>query len=224
MPRKQKITGELETDVYTLEGEKKEKLVLPEEVFGLEWNDDLVSQVVVSMRSNLRKNIAHAKTRAEVRGGGKKPWRQKGTGQARHGSIRSPIWIGGGVTHGPLTEKNYFKKINRKMKRKALYSVLSRKVKEGEIMILEDIFVNEPKTKEAAKIMANLCKIGGFEKLAGTKKNRAMVLVKEKNDNLKRSFRNLPGVLLDEAKNLNVLEALTYKYLIIPKQALKAFK
>ncbi|MCL5782115.1 MAG: 50S ribosomal protein L4, partial [Patescibacteria group bacterium] len=124
----------MEATIYNQSGKTSGKITLPEEVFGLSWNADLVHEVVRLMNSNARPNVAHAKTRGEVRGGGKKPWRQKGTGRARHGSTRSPIWVGGGVAHGPRNEKNYSRKINKQAKRKALFTILSKKFKDGEIM------------------------------------------------------------------------------------------
>ncbi len=211
----------MELKVYNQKAEEVGKVKLPLAIFGISWNADLVHQVVVSMRSNARKIIAHAKTRAEVRGGGKKPWRQKGTGRARHGSSRSPIWIGGGVTHGPVKEKNYHKKINKKMKRKALFCALSRKAKEGEILVLDDLKLTAPKTKEAAVVVSSLSKISGFEKMRNKKGKRALVLIKGKDENLKRAFRNLASISVDESRNLNVLDALTYKYLVFQKEALK---
>ena len=117
----------MEAKIYNQKGEIARTINLPEEVFGVKWRSDLVHQVVEGMRSNARSGTAHAKDRSEVRGGGKKPWKQKGTGRARHGSSRSPIWIGGGVTHGPLKDKNYKRKISQKMRVEALFSVLSRK-------------------------------------------------------------------------------------------------
>jgi len=214
----------MELKVYSQEGQEAGKVKLPEKIFGLPWNADMMHQVIVSMQSNLRVPWAHAKDRSEVRGGGKKPWRQKGTGRARHGSIRSPIWIGGGVTHGPLKERNYKKKINKKTMQKALFVALSQKVKDREILVLDNLVTAEPKTKLAAAVISNLGKIEGFEKLKIKKKNSALFLVKEKKDELKRSFANLPGVLLEESRNLNPLTALTYKYLVFSKDALKSLE
>ncbi|PJC25418.1 MAG: 50S ribosomal protein L4 [Candidatus Tagabacteria bacterium CG_4_9_14_0_2_um_filter_41_11] len=213
----------MELKVYNQEGKETGKIKLPVETFGLPWNSNLVHQVMLALQANKRKNTAHAKTRADVRGGGRKPWRQKGTGRARHGSIRSPIWRGGGVAFGPSNERVYAQKINKKMKRKALLVALSQKVRDNEILILDDLKLKAPKTKEAATILKLLSKIKGFEKLTG-KKNTALVLIKEKNENLKHAFHNLPGVLLNETRNLNLLDTLTYKYLIFSKSSLDIFK
>lgn len=211
----------MEVKLYNQKGEEAGKVKLSEKVFGLDWNDDLIHQVVVSMQANKRTPIAHAKTRAEVSGGGAKPWRQKGTGRARHGSKRSPIWVGGGVTHGPLKEKNYNKKINKKMKKKAFFVALSQKTRDGEVLVLDGLSVSAPKTKEANEIVSNLSKLKGFEKLKTKKTNRAAVLVEKKQDDLKRAFYNLSGIILGESRNLNVLDVLTYKYLIFTKDGLK---
>ena len=121
----------METKVYSLEGKESGKVTLPEAVFQAPWNSDLVHEVVVSMQSNARAGTADVKGRGEVRGGGKKPWRQKGTGRARHGSSRSPIWAGGGVAHGPKSEKDYSKKINKNVRAKALATVLSKKYQDA---------------------------------------------------------------------------------------------
>src|SRR3990167_5709829 len=127
----------MEAVVYNTSGAENGRVSLPDEIFDVKWNAVLDHQVVVSMQGNARAMTAHTKTRGEVRGGGKKPWRKKGTGRARHGSIRSPLWVGGGVTHGPLKEKSYERKVNKKMRIKALYTVLSRKAKDGEIILLD---------------------------------------------------------------------------------------
>ena len=146
----------METKIYNQKGKEAGKITLPEEVFGLPWNADLVHQVVTSMLANARTPVAHTKTRGEIRGGGKKPWKQKGTGRARHGSTRSPIWVGGGVTHGPRNDKIYARKINRKMKAKALYTILSKKAKDGEILFVDALSFSAPKTVEAKEILKNL--------------------------------------------------------------------
>src|SRR3989338_7322401 len=155
----------MKVNVYNQKGEKAGTAELPDGVFGLKWNADLVLQVVTGQAANLRRGTAHAKGRAEVRGGGRKPWRQKGPGRARHGSIRSPIWKGGGVTHGPLTEKNYSQKINRKMARRALYTVLSAKVRDNEVIILDTIAFSEPKTKQGAAFFKGFAKHDGFKNI-----------------------------------------------------------
>lgn len=214
----------MDIKVYNQAGKEAGKARVSKEIFGVPWNDDLMHQVVVSMNANKRVVIAHAKTRAEKRGGGAKPWRQKGTGRARHGSRRSPIWTGGGVTHGPLKEKNYKKKINKKMMKKAFYVALSQKLKDGEILILDDLKLKEPKTKEANTIVNNLGKIEGFERLARKGKSRGMVLTKGKDANTRRAFNNLPGIAVAESRNLNVLDILNNKYLIFSKESLKEVK
>lgn len=205
----------METAIYNQKGEESGKIKIPKNIFGLKWNDDLVHQVVVSMQSNKRTPVAHAKGRGEVSGGGKKPWRQKGTGRARVGSSRSPIWKGGGVTHGPLSEKNYTKKINKKMKQKALFVALSRKLYDNEILFLDKVDLNKTKTKEAVQILKSLAKVKGFEKLTTKKKNVAIVTMPSKDINTALSFRNISGIGVGEVKNLNVLDILSSKYLII---------
>ena len=212
----------MEIAVYNQAGEKSGTVELPDSVFGLKWNADLVHQVVMGQMANRRQKVAKAKDRSEVRGGGKKPWRQKGTGRARHGSIRSPIWKGGGVTHGPITEKNYKKKINKKMAKKALYTVLSAKARDNEIIILENIDFKEPKTKLAAQIFKNLSKVEEFSRIA--KGRGALVALAGKDIHARRALRNLPYAGVDEARNLNASEALQYKYILFPKQAIEAFK
>src|SRR3989344_5893650 len=145
--------------VYNQEGKEIENLGLNKAVFGLPWNSDLVSQALRVFLANKRQLLSSTKDRAQVRGGGKKPWRQKGTGRARHGSIRSPLWRHGGVTFGPTKERNFKLKINKKMARKAFLIALWAKAKDNEILVFEELKLAAPKTKEAAKIMANFSQV-----------------------------------------------------------------
>lgn len=213
----------METTIYNQKGEKAGKITLPEDVFGLPWNSDLVHQVTVSMNSNQRSKIAKVKDRSEVSGTGKKPWRQKGTGRARHGSRRSPIWAGGGVAHGPTAEKNYKKKINKKMRVKALYVILSEKFRNGEILFVDKIVISETKTKKASEVLGSLGKISGFERLTGSKKAVAHLAQYKKEETNERSFRNLPQISLGEVRNLSPLNVLQYRYLLItnPKESIE---
>lgn len=209
--------------IYNQKAEAVGKFALPESIFALPWNPDLVHQVIVSMQANKRVLVAHTKGRGEVAGGGRKPWRQKGTGRARHGSIRSPIWRGGGITHGPTKEKIYSKKINKKMGKKAFYTALSQKLRDKEILFLDKIILTQPKTKEANIIIKNLSGIKNFEKLSSKKKNRAILALPKKDADIERGFRNIPGLHVTRFSNLNALVLANYKYLIItePKKALK---
>ncbi len=204
----------METKIYNQKGKETGKINLPEEVFGLSWNADLVHEVVTSLLSSARTPVAHTKTRSEVSGTGKKPWQQKGTGRARHGSRRSPIWVGGGVAHGPRNDKNYDRKINRKVKAKALATVLSAKYKDGEIIFVDSLSFDAPKTKDAKEVLSNLSK-AGFEKLLTKKKNSAVVALAKKNRNTEKSFSNMKNVSVTEARNLTVLDILSSKYLVI---------
>src|SRR5512140_2596723 len=153
----------MEAKIYNQKGAAAGTISLPAKVFAAKWRSDLVHQVVESMRSNKRAGTADTKDRGEVRGGGKKPWKQKGTGRARHGSTRSPIWVGGGVTHGPLSDKNYKRKISKKMRAQALFSVLSKKLKDNEILFVDSLAVSGIKTSTAAGVIGNLAKAGNFK-------------------------------------------------------------
>src|SRR3989339_538172 len=164
----------METQIYNQKGKSVGKLALPPSIFGLSWNGDLVHQVVTAMQANARTPVAHTKTRGEVRGGGRKPWRQKGTGRARHGSSRSPIWKGGGVTHGPRKDRDYSQVIPKKMRAKALFMALSRKQKDGEILFVDSFGLTEPMTAQAQKSLVMLSKVSGFEKLTTKRKNAAL--------------------------------------------------
>ncbi len=211
----------MQVKVYNPEGKQAGTAELPDGVFGLKWNADLVHQVVTGQTANARVHVAHAKDRREVRGGGRKPWRQKGTGRARHGSIRSPLWKGGGVTHGPLTQKNYKKKINKKMARKALFTVLSAKARDGEIVVVDGLSFANAKTKQAALMFASLMHHESFSRI--TKGNGALVALTNRDDATRRALRNLPYVGIDLLRNLNAREVLQYKYTVLPKEALDAF-
>ncbi|MFY9463279.1 MAG: 50S ribosomal protein L4 [Candidatus Sungiibacteriota bacterium] len=195
---------------------------LPDGIFGVGWNADLVHQVAVSYAANARAGTAHTKDRGEVRGGGKKPWQQKGTGRARHGSIRSPLWRGGGVSHGPNKEKNYEKKINKKMAKKALYTVLSAKMRDNTIIVLDEMHFSEAKTKNAALFFKRFSKNSAFEKI--TKGNGALVALAGKDAMARRALRNLPYVAVDEARNLNAYTLLQHKFLVLPKEAVFLLK
>jgi len=201
-------------DTYNQKGEKIGQTRLPKEIFKVPVNPDLVYQVVVSQMANRRRVVAHTKIRAEVRGGGRKPWRQKGTGRARAGSIRSPLWRGGGVTFGPRKNKVFKKKIPKKMKRKALLMVLSGKIKNNLLILLEKVKIEKPKTKLITEI---------FKKLPCKEKSSLIVLSKI-DKNLILAARNLPEVKTIEARNLNCLDLISFKYLIIPKEAIKVIK
>ena len=212
----------MQAKVYNQEGKETGKVTLPESVFDVPWNNDLVHQVVVSMQANARESIAHTKDRSEVRGGGRKPWRQKGTGQARHGSIRSPIWRGGGATFGPRNEKNYSKKINKKMRAKALFTALSKKLKDNEIIFIDSFSFAKPKSTQAKEVLNSLSTISGFKDIATKRKNAALFSLGEKNKNTEKSFRNFGNVIVDEARNLNPVDVLKYKYLVLsnPKESI----
>ncbi len=209
----------LEAKIYTQDGKDAGKVSLPEHVFGLSWNADLVHQVITSMNSSARKNIAHTKTRGEVAGGGKKPWKQKGTGRARHGSIRSPLWPGGGITHGPRNDKNYDRKVNKKVKAKALFTILSKKFKDGEILFVDSLSLKEPKTKIAKSVIKNLSGIKGFEALETKRKNAAYITTPTKDKMIERSFNNMSNVEVDELRNINPVDIMKYKYLVISSPA-----
>ena len=221
--KKAKTLGALEASVYNQAGKEVDTVKLPESIFALPWKADLVHQVMVSLMSNKRTNLAHTKTRGEVSGGGKKPWQQKGLGRARHGSTRSPIWVKGGVAHGPRNDKSYERKVNKKMKAKALFTILSKKFRDGEVFFLDALKVSAPKTKEALAVLKSMTKIKGGEQFLMKRNNSAYIAVKDRSADLDRSFRNFGNLKLDEFRNINPLDVLNYKYLIIdnPTEAFK---
>jgi len=213
----------MEATIYNQTGKSAGKLKLPESVFGVPWNADLVHEVVRLMNSNSRTSVAHTKTRGEVRGGGKKPWKQKGTGRARHGSSRSPIWVGGGVTHGPRKDKNFDRKINKQAKTKALFTILSRKFTDGQVIFVDSIDFSAPKTKDAKAVISALSTIKGYEKLATKKVNTAIVAIEKKSANVTKSFQNIGNISVEEFRNINPVSILNATFLIIsnPESAIK---
>jgi len=213
----------MEAKIYNQKGTEAGTISLPAKVFAAKWRADLVHQVVESMRSNKRSGTADTKDRGEVRGGGKKPWKQKGTGRARHGSSRSPIWVGGGVTHGPLAEKNYKRKVSKKMRAQALFSVLSKKLKDNEILFVDSLTLASIKTKDAAEVMKTLAKVSGFKPLANSKKPRVLTALFGRAEKAEKSFRNLPQLEIVFLKNLNPMDVLNYQYLLIenPEESVK---
>jgi len=212
----------MEATIYNTKGKEAGKLALNEKVWGLSWNADLVHQVVESMRSNARTSSAQVKDRSAVSGGGKKPWAQKGTGRARHGSSRSPIWRHGGVTHGPMNEKDYSKKINKKVRAKALYTVLSEKMRNGEVLFVDTISMKAPKTTEAKGILSALAGVKGFEKMLTKRKNAAYFATAEKSDAVSKSFANFGNIEFDAVENMNPIDLLNHKYVVIvsPEKAI----
>ncbi len=199
-----------EAPLYTKEAKKISKMVsLPIDIFTSEWNKDLIQQVIVSLTSNQRQRTAHTKGRSEVRGGGKKPYRQKGTGRARHGSIRSPLWVGGGVTFGPTNEKDYSKKINKKMRAKALSAVLSKKLEEKTVACVEDMKLESPKTKIAAKILSTIKKDFGQKEQTNT-----LVVLPQKNIMQSKSWSNLHRLFLTDIDTLNALDVFRHTTII----------
>ncbi len=214
----------MEATIYNQIGKEAGKIKLPEEIFGVPWNEKaerLVHQVAISMEGNARIPIAHAKTRGEVSGTGAKPWKQKGTGRARHGSRRSPIWVGGGVTHGPRNDRDYSRKINKKMKNKALFTVLSRKLKDGEVIFLDSLTFKAPKTKEAKSVLTSISKIKEFSSL-NRRKNAAFIALEEKDKNVVKSFSNFGNLEVGQVKDLNILDLLKYRYFVMtdPKKSI----
>ncbi len=214
----------MESKVYNQKGDSVGNITLPENVFGLPWNSDLVHQVITSLTSSARFPIAHVKTRGEVRGGGKKPWQQKGTGRARHGSSRSPIWVGGGITHGPRNDKNFDRKVNKKMKTKALFTILSRKYKDGEILFIDSLSFGVPKTKDAKVVINALASIKGFEAISKKKTNAALLAFATKNSATEKSFRNFSNIEVSETRNINPLHLVNSKFVIFadPEESVKA--
>jgi large subunit ribosomal protein L4 len=198
--------------VYNLTGEVVGEQELNPSIFNVEVNPVVVQQIAVAQQANARKPWAHTKGRSDVRGGGKKPWKQKGTGRARHGSIRSPLWKGGGVTFGPTSERNYTKKVNKKMKQAALRMVLSDKLAEDRIVLVDSLDLPEVKTKQVTTAL---------EKLP-TKGFRSLFVLNRGVKNLSLSSRNIADVETVGAESLNVVDLMKAHTVYLPVQALEA--
>ncbi len=198
---------------YTQSGEMTKETLLPKEAFGQEVSPELLHQVMVAQQANRRIVIASTKDRSEVSGGGRKPWRQKGTGRARHGSIRSPLWVGGGVVFGPNSERNYKQKVNQKMARRALIGALSEKAKNSQVLVVDDLKLKSVKTKEAA---------GLIDKLPW--RSSALLVMAQDDRDLFRAARNISGLTVTRVDQLTALNILSVRYLILTKGALAEIK
>ena len=197
--------------VYNTDGKEVEKIDLSDNIFGVEINETLVHKAVVTYLANNRQGTQSALTRAEVSGGGKKPWRQKGTGHARQGSTRSPQWTGGGVVFAPKP-RDYSKKMNKRERQIALFSALTSKVQDEKMIVVDELSMDAPKTSAFAEVLKNL------------KAESALVVTKDKNDNVVLSARNIPDVATTISTTINVYDILKYDSLIITKDAAKAIE
>ncbi|MBD3281501.1 50S ribosomal protein L4 [Candidatus Uhrbacteria bacterium] len=202
-----------QVNVYNVKGEKVGQAELSDAHFGVEPKLNLVHEVVVAQEANARNTVANTKIRGEVSGGGKKPWRQKGTGRARHGSIRSPLWKGGGVTFGPRANRNFSVKINRKTKQKALFMLLSDRVNHEQLLVLDTLPVEVVKTTEAAKWIKQL-PVG----------RRVIIVTAKSNPELVRMTRNIPNVRVTTVNALHVAELVNYQTILFEKDAIDAFE
>ncbi len=222
----------LKIKIYNQKAEEVGEMSLAPEVFAVKLNEALIYQAVVTQQANERQVLAHTKDRGEVRGGGRKPWRQKGTGRARAGSIRSPIWIGGGVTFGPRKERNFKKKINKKMKQKAILMVLSERVATKNLVVLDKMVMEEFKTKKFNEILRNIeekiwqnpkteidsNKAQSQEERKRSKIKRSILVINnQKDDKVKYSGRNLVGIKIINLDNINIVDLLKYRNLILTK-------
>ncbi len=203
----------MKVDLYTQNGEKNGTLELPKEIFEIPFNNDLVHQALVRQLANKRIAIAHVKTRGEVRGGGRKPFKQKGTGRARQGTIRAPHMRGGGVVFGPRNDRNFSKDMPKKQRRKALFSALSEKARNNEIIGLESFTNDKPNTKAFATMVGKL-----------SIERNALVLIAEKDTILQKSSHNLPNIKTILAPYVNIHDLQKYKKVIILKQAVDKLK
>jgi large subunit ribosomal protein L4 len=201
----------MKADLFNQKNEKIGTVELPEAVFGAKFNSDLIHQVLTVQLANRRKTLADTKDRSEVRGGGRKPWRQKGTGRARHGSIRSPLWKGGGVTFGPNKERNFSRKISKKMKISAIFGVISKKFSEQEIKIVDNLKLENHKTSDLANLL---------EKFISDKESLLLIPAKD-NKNIYLAARNLNKVGVLSPESLNIYELLNYQKILLDQAAIE---
>ncbi len=213
--------------VYNIQGEKVKEIDLNDSIFNIEVKPEVIHEVVVAQMANSRKPVAHTKTRGEVKGGGRKPWRQKGTGRARHGSIRSPLWIGGGVVFGPRNDRNFSKKINKKIRKKAILMALSDRFSESSAVIVDNLDINTPKTKEAVSIFSNF-----FDKVFGSEDKKDinsigykfLIVTPDTNENLILAVRNIPKVKVIRADSLNTKDLVDFPKLVILEDSIKVIE
>ena len=203
--------ADIKVKLYDFQGKETGEEILDPKLFGVEADPELVHEMVTAQQKNSRDVIAHTKGRSEVRGGGKKPWRQKGTGRARHGSIRSPLWIGGGITFGPTKLRNFSVKVNKKVKQKALAMVLSDKVANDKLVLVESYNMPEAKTKVLQTALAKL----------PTKNRPTLVVTKNAEENIVKASKNLPRVETINFGSLNLVDLMKKEYLVINKELLK---
>ncbi|MBQ1901498.1 MAG: 50S ribosomal protein L4 [Lachnospiraceae bacterium] len=197
--------------VFNMEGKEVDKIELADSVFGVEVNEHLVHMAVLQQLANNRQGTQKAKTRSEVRGGGRKPWRQKGTGHARQGSTRAPQWTGGGVVFAP-TPRDYSFKLNKKEKRGALKSALSSRVQENKLIVVDELKFDEIKTKNMKNVLANL------------KVEKCLVVLNDNDQNVVMSAKNIPAVKTAQTNELNVFDILKYNTVVVTKDAVKTIE
>ncbi len=202
----------MKIDLYNLENSKVGTVEAPEALFDAPWRPVLVQQVLLAQAANARRPWAHAKGRGEVSGGGKKPWRQKGTGRARHGSTRSPLWRHGGKAHGPNKERDYSQKVNKKMKQAALASVLSKKLKDGNLKVVEAFAFEAPKTKLVSVALRKITNLA-----PKSKKFDVLIVRTPENVTITRAARNLVKTKVLSANSLNIQDLVGYKHVFIEK-------
>ena len=204
----------MKTSLYNLKNQVLGEVEVPEKIFGVQWNPILIQQMLIAHRANARHPWAHTKTRGEIRGGGRKPWRQKGTGRARHGSTRSPLWVGGGVSHGPRNERDYSQKVNKKMKRVALFSILSRHMKDGSLKVFDGLRAETPKTKPMSQTLDI------FKASKKEKRYDVLLVPSAEEKNLYRAASNLPKTLVLHPGSLNVYDLMNYKNVFLDREAI----